>query len=187
MYFRTRQYPCLSGLPKKKQKRIVMEAIEANCPLATWRFTFFAISVVALPAISDRVFGSTESFDWIGLWVALVSGVLFYIYLLWEINRSDIQRRTSLRFTRKHSRRNWRHRIALKLLKSPRRKARSSSKGSSITPATIAGGSLRCPTSFARGPVPQPRFWLPITVGWLFSSVSRSRTSHSTIFTRENH
>jgi hypothetical protein len=86
MYFAARQYPELRTMAKTQQLRFVAGAIRADnrwigrrFMIAFWIVVFSSGSVAWLPE-------SMGIPDWGGTAVAVVGGLFFYAYMLWELN-----------------------------------------------------------------------------------------------------
>ena len=86
MYLATGQYPSLRELTKKDRNLLVSAALEKHDKWVGRRFSCI-VGAFLMTAIGLAAFDETLRLpDWFGF-VALVSfGLLFYCYLLWEIN-----------------------------------------------------------------------------------------------------
>ncbi len=87
MYFKLGHYPCLKGMAKKEQARLCTAALRKYDRWARLRFWL----VVFMLLVSAALVGSLAPGE--GLPAGLVAaeagvagGILFYGYLLWEIN-----------------------------------------------------------------------------------------------------
>ncbi len=84
MFFNTNQYPALAHLPVAERKKVVAVAAKSENP---WIGRRFAIAI-AFVAITTIVFGLRQPpLTNVQLLVgAAVTGAIFYLYLLFEIN-----------------------------------------------------------------------------------------------------
>jgi len=86
LYFKTGQYPDLKDLSKPEQQRIVVDAIDQYARTTRWRFWIAILVVVASPFVPDSLPGDNGQTSWASLLFLGIGVVLFYVYLLWEIN-----------------------------------------------------------------------------------------------------
>ncbi|MGS2722078.1 hypothetical protein [Paraglaciecola aestuariivivens] len=86
MYFKTGDYPIFQGVNRKERNKVVAEAVKANNKWVNVRF-ILAICVLFIFAISVAKLENTFELPGWTPWVIFpVFGILFYTYLLWEIN-----------------------------------------------------------------------------------------------------
>lgn len=86
MYTATGQYPSLRGLTKKEQKLLVAAALRKHDKWPGRRF-WCVVGAYWMTAIGLGGFDETLLLpDWFGLAALIFGGLLFYCYLLWEIN-----------------------------------------------------------------------------------------------------
>lgn len=86
MYFRAAQYPQLASLRSSERRLVVAAAIREH---NTWVGRRLVLAFVAMLITTVGVGFLPASMlvpEWAGTAVAVVDGVLFYLYLLWELN-----------------------------------------------------------------------------------------------------
>ena len=86
MYFRTSQYPALKRRPRAEQRDIVACALRHHSRGVAWRFWAALVLIVVLALGLAWVGVILRLPPWITLAEAVVVGLLFYVYLIWEIN-----------------------------------------------------------------------------------------------------
>jgi len=88
MYFRTRDLPGLSNLNYAARKALISEAIIKYGGAKAFRYSVAFSPVFVLSVIVGIVSPLVDTPPWF-IWVfSLTIGLLFYVYLLWEINSS---------------------------------------------------------------------------------------------------
>ncbi|HEY4373616.1 MAG TPA: hypothetical protein VGN52_16920 [Burkholderiales bacterium] len=86
MYFRTSQFPLLKHRPRTEQQRIVSEAMKRHARAVGWRF-WAALPVIVALALGLAYLGARYRLpQWTTALEAVLVGLIFYGYLLWEIN-----------------------------------------------------------------------------------------------------
>lgn len=86
MYFAARQYPKLAPLSPAERRRTVAESIRQGDPWIGRRLLLaFVIEVIGSGSIGLMP-ASWGIPSWGGTAFALVGGVFFYLYFLWELN-----------------------------------------------------------------------------------------------------
>jgi len=86
MYFSATQYPALRGQTKPAIRALITEALRRHDRWARWRFYGFMAALLVL-VVAHAIYETRwNPAEWSGLAMALVAGLLFYLYMLWEIN-----------------------------------------------------------------------------------------------------
>ena len=86
MYFRTSQYPALKHRPRAEQRNIVAAALRGHSRGVAWRF-WAALLLILVLALGLAWFSVMLRLPpWVTFAEAVAVGVLFYAYLVWEIN-----------------------------------------------------------------------------------------------------
>ena len=86
MYFRTSQFPALKRRSRAEQRRIIVAALQAHARGISWRFWAALILIAVLAVGLGYLSLALRLPPWTTLAEAVVVGVLFYCYLIWEIN-----------------------------------------------------------------------------------------------------
>jgi hypothetical protein len=86
MYLNSRQYPELAKFSRKEKIKSLGEAIANEGKWIRRRFLLVVICGIAFFYFLEKILFSIESDTWGSLIVPLIFGLLFYSYLLWEIN-----------------------------------------------------------------------------------------------------
>lgn len=83
MYWKSGDYPELIPLPKAERNRIVAAAIKKSGSAISLRFIAAALACLSLPLVARTIEGLPT---WAGVVAAVLGGLIFYCYLLLEIN-----------------------------------------------------------------------------------------------------
>lgn len=86
MYFKTSDYPVFKGVDKTERNKIVSDAIRAHNKWINIRFILVAAGLFIFLFSFSSLRSILALPEWMSLLAFPVSGVLFYAYLLWEIN-----------------------------------------------------------------------------------------------------
>lgn len=86
MYFAATAYPVFHGHSKKAVRAVVTEALRHYDPWAKWRFYAVLLAVLVVLPLPAYFKDTWQLPEWTIWPVALYSGLVFYVYLLWEIN-----------------------------------------------------------------------------------------------------
>jgi protein-S-isoprenylcysteine O-methyltransferase Ste14 len=86
MYFKTSEYPSLKGMTKKDQNNIIAASLRKHSKWVGRRFYIILLMIfigTVLLSLNDTRLGLPSWF--LPIYV-LSLGLMFYLYLLWEIN-----------------------------------------------------------------------------------------------------
>ena len=86
MYFNINQYPAMRGKSKAEQRKIVAAALRAHDRWLNKRLLLASCSLLGLVGGGVQLTQSYFAAGWIEWAIFLIAGLLFYAYVLWEIN-----------------------------------------------------------------------------------------------------
>jgi hypothetical protein len=86
MYFYAGQYPQLAGLTRSERRRTVAAAIRAHSPWTARRIVIAFVFVIVSCSVAGFFSPTTGMLSWSGTALALLEGIAFYGYMLWELN-----------------------------------------------------------------------------------------------------
>jgi peptidoglycan/LPS O-acetylase OafA/YrhL len=86
MYFSSTNYPAMRGKDKRAVTALVTAALRQHDRWAKWRF-WGVLALLLTLSIGLAAFDEALQLpDWFAVAVALSGGLVFWVYLLWEIN-----------------------------------------------------------------------------------------------------
>lgn len=86
MYFNVDRYPALRGKPKSDQRAIILAALRRHDRWINKRILLVICSVLGLSGAGVQLARRYLAAAWIDWAILLAAGLLFYGYILWEIN-----------------------------------------------------------------------------------------------------
>lgn len=86
MYFGARQYPELRHMTRPQRLRFVASSIRNHGRSIGWRLLLAFVIVVTSSGSVAFLPESLNVPDWGGTAIAVAGGLLFYAYMLWELN-----------------------------------------------------------------------------------------------------
>ncbi len=86
MYFNINQYPAMRGKSKEEQRKIVATALRKHDRWINKRLLLASCSLLGLVGAGVQLSQKYSAFPRVDWLIFVVAGVLFYAYILWEIN-----------------------------------------------------------------------------------------------------
>jgi hypothetical protein len=86
VYWRATQYEELAGRPRVDRLRIIRAAVVNHGRSVSRRFFCVVAAVVGIDGLAGHLFRDRPRFDWRPCIFIASAAVLFYVYMLWEIN-----------------------------------------------------------------------------------------------------
>lgn len=86
MYIKPAQYPEMQGLSSSEQKHLLKISLNSHGKAIQFRFYVVLVTVLLVGGVMGAIDGVLNFSQQVSFCIPIALGVIFYIYLLWEIN-----------------------------------------------------------------------------------------------------